>query len=138
MALLGTWASNLNNGRAAKTFEECEAICAKDTRCVAIDWQKNIKACHPKSHGNTKVPPVQNNDVDSAISPPCLKKKDKYSDIDGTIRVYDGVAYTFKCKHVLGYGNVVPTYTTDDMLTCIKDCSNNPKCQGINYPVSGM
>ena len=41
--------------------------------------------------------------MDSAISPPCLKTTDACSAIDGTIRVYRGVAYTFKCGYQLGF-----------------------------------
>lgn len=58
-------------------------------------------------------------------------------DIHNTIRVYGGVAYTFMCKHVIGTGNVVPTYQTPDTYTCIRDCSKNPKYQGINYALDG-
>ena len=34
-------------------------------------------------------------------------------------------------------GNVVPTYQTPDLQTCVDGCSNNTACQGVNYPVGG-
>ena len=138
MMISGTWGANIYGGESAKTFKDCEAVCAKNPKCVAIDFQKASKNCWPKGDSNTKVPPVQNNDVDSAISPPCLKKEDSCPGLDGTFRVYDGVAYKFNCKKVMGYGNVKPTYTTNSLLDCVADCSKNPKCQGVNYPVGGM
>ncbi|KAH7370529.1 hypothetical protein BKA65DRAFT_562317 [Rhexocercosporidium sp. MPI-PUGE-AT-0058] len=134
---VATYGTNLGGGGKAKTFKDCQTLCSERDDCVAIDFIKSPPGCFPKSNGNTKIPPVKDANVDSAISPPCLKQTDACGAIDGTIRVYRGVAYTFKCGYQLGFGNVVPTYSTPDLQTCVDGCSNNTACQGVNYPVGG-
>lgn len=110
---LATYGRNLGGGESAKTFIACQNLCSQRSDCVAIDFIKSPPNCFPKGNANTKVPSVKDANVDAAISPPCLTTTDKCPDLNGSIRVYNGVAYTFKCGYQMGY---VGLFTSCELL----------------------
>ena len=98
---------------------------------------KSTQACNLKSDGNTKAPPVSNNNVDSAIILDCLLKNAACPAIDGQIRTLGGVAYKFACGRPVSGSNLVAPWPTPDLYTCINACSQNPACQGVDWSING-
>ncbi|KAI9781119.1 MAG: hypothetical protein M1816_002477 [Peltula sp. TS41687] len=125
----------------SKDFIECVDICAAQSGCMGVDFDRKTKQCWLKSELISTDDPMNTNpDVDSsALVVPEAKPDENCPELDRQIRFVGGIPFKFFCGLGL-LGESLPglPVKASTLAACGKLCADNSKCQGADYnSVSG-
>lgn len=124
---------------SAPDWATCINRCAGTSNCVRAIYEPVSKTCYLRTHGNQPVPVTPDpyysaHLIEDPVVPPVTTIPKECPDAEGKHVTIGGIEYQLFCTK--SFSNAIEASdSTDasDIEDCMKDCSANPDCHGVNF-----